>query len=128
MRDATTDNFSFLQEQFTRMIRHIHDTPLRNTDPTLSWKMFQEGTISTGSAPSGPPSTKEKLLLLGPWGCGAFAPTIDRFKSAYISWVARQFKTVLESLPQKYTICFVFLDSDENYDIFRRVFTTFTEM
>lgn len=80
------------------------------------------------------------LLLLGPWGCGAFAPDnisssvpdkdkkqmLRHMKGEYIKFMAQQFASVLSNIKKKYdVICFTFLPDDNNFMYFLEVFQKF---
>ena len=57
------------------------------------------------------------VLVLGAWGCGAFAPEHDKLQ--YTQMVASVFRKVLSSFPTQFeTICFSIPDQDK-LDIFR---------
>lgn len=71
------------------------------------------------------PPKKQRVLLLGPWGCGAFVPDYsDAEANTYRELMAKCFCNALHKLENRYDIiCFTFLnDKDDNYTIFNSVF------
>ena len=68
------------------------------------------------------PPKQKRVLLLGPWGCGAFVPKEN--PNEYRQYMAEQFCEVLKKIENRYDIiCFTFLNTnDDNYIQFRSIF------
>ena len=71
------------------------------------------------------PPKKKRVLLLGPWGCGAFVPDSSKANAnSYRQSMALCFSNALKKLENRYDIiCFTFLNNtDDNYIIFYSIF------
>ena len=109
-----------LGEDIRRVIQHIYYAPISSkslieTGKTFgeTWKPFRPRNSSEFSTPN--------VLILGAWGCGAFAP--KRNKTAYVEFMAKQFVELLKSVNKKYDIiCFAIMNDgkpDGNYNVFK---------
>ena len=117
IKRASSDPALF--EEFEKMIRGTYFA--EEIAQTISSRKWQ------------PPDSKRGInfhtdvLVLGAWGCGAFAPTAD--DGSYKANIATCFANVLKSVPKKYdVVCFAIPPSHggdptrDNLNIFRKVF------
>ena len=132
-----------LKEKLQRVIEHIYyaieysfynltnnshsfiDEAIKMTWRSMSWWHSMNWTTenyiteSKMSSDIFPLKERKRVLLLGPWGCGMFAPAN---KVEYYEFMAKQFCEVLERSNKIYDIvCFTFLQKDEIYDKFYEV-------
>ena len=68
-----------------------------------------------------PQYTQVDTLILGAFGCGAFAPQ-NQYKITYINTIATIFKEVIKNYGGYYKNIIFAIPDDFNYDIFNGVF------
>jgi hypothetical protein len=71
------------------------------TDSEVTWKTFDTTSKTITNAKPLMNSNKKRILLLGPWGCGAFAPLDKTARNEYRIFVATQFCEVLKQTDLK---------------------------
>lgn len=122
-----------------RMIKHIYYSPINARDdirldrPYGSWKpdikpcsLFKSNSVLSSLFP-----TKKNILLLGPWGCGAFINDkwSQNIQNDYRRLMAEAFCSVLSKVKKHYDyICFAFLENDKTNrpifdEVYRKYFT-----
>jgi len=103
------------------------------TDEKVTWKAFDTASRTIKDTDAKPPmeSVKKRILLLGPWGCGAFAPQgrdAQNARNEYRTFIATQFCEVLTQTKLNYDkIIFTFYElvegkKDMNLEKFVNVF------
>jgi uncharacterized protein (TIGR02452 family) len=120
-------NDSNLKNNLQRVIKHIYFAPdnslyhVKNKTKTIFWKGFDGNRIVEKLPTESIFPTQKRVLLLGPWGCGAFVPQNN--PSEYRRFMAEQFSIVLKNIENRYDeICFTFLsDTDDNFIQFKSV-------
>jgi len=124
-----------LKTNFKKLISSISKAyTTAKTDPAVKWKAFDPATKKIEESTTKPPmtSTKKRILLLGPWGCGAFAPQgpdAQNARNEYRKFVATQFCEVLTQTDMSVydRIVFTFYEPvigkvDKNLELFVSVF------
>ena len=115
-----------LKPELERMIKYIYMAPLISNNlinlknPTFKNSLWK---------PNMPHNKFQDIdvLILGAWGCGAFAPNgtiISPEGTDYRNFIANLFLTVLNTIDSKYKIvCFAIMKAGKvnNYDIFKNV-------
>lgn len=114
-KDAITET-----QNIKRMIEHIYNAPNNVIEQTslIEWR-----SVEPLVSPINVVQQENNILILGPWGCGAFAPSVGA--DDYRDLMMTQFAKVIKESKKRYLyICFSFLNdkNDSNFDSFMRIF------
>ena len=128
-----------VSKMLVMLIQHIYNAPMNALTHHVKWETHpkSKNTLKTtlnniifpylqctsSDDIENPIITKKPIVLvLGPWGCGAFKPNED-VQGSYVRFIARQFITAFSTMKNKYNmIIFTFLESDKNRAFFQKEF------
>ena len=118
-------NKKYIQEKLINMIKYIYYSPFLAKSYNKKSNIVKKNPDENKK--DNVINTNNMILLLGPWGCGAFVPHYGA--EIYRKFMAEQFATVLKNVDSRYKkVCFTFLKNDQNFEIYRQVFSKYFKL